>query len=281
MDAEAPWTVGRVLQWTAPYFQQKGIEAARLDAEVLLAHVLCIDRLRLYTGYDRPLMADELAAYRGLVQRRAKREPVAYLVGKKGFHAIELAVDERVLIPRPETELLVELGKKALPPGARFADVGTGSGAIALALLAARPDTCAVATDISQDALALAKKNAAALGLEARIDFRAGDLLAPLGGERFDAILSNPPYVETDAALAPEVRDFEPHGALFAGRDGLTLLRALLEQARAQSPGTRLFFEHGRGQAAALCAFAEALGYSGVSSERDLDGHERVLCAQR
>jgi release factor glutamine methyltransferase len=276
------WTVGRLLEWTAPFFAQKGIEQPRLDAEVLLAHTLGVPRLQLYTGYDRPLEPEELAAFRSLVKRRATHEPIAYITGSRGFHEIELKTDKRALVPRPETELLVELALKALPKNARVLDIGTGTGAIALSLLHERDDLALVATDISLDALSLARENAHALGLSSRIEFRHGSLFTPVHGEVFDALVSNPPYVETTSELERDVSEFEPHAALFAGKDGLSILRALLAEAKPfLKEGSPLFFEHGKGQSPALCEIARSLGYDDVRAERDLDGNERVLCARR
>jgi release factor glutamine methyltransferase len=270
------WTVGRLLEWTAPFFKQKGIESPRLDAEVLLAHVLKIQRLHLYTGYDRPLQQTELDAYRALVKRRATHEPVAYIVGTRGFHEIDLKVDKRVLVPRPETELVVERARKLEPK--RFADIGTGSGAIALALLHVVPGATAVATDVSADALAVARMNAADLKFSERIDFREGAFFAPLRGERFPLIVSNPPYVEADAKLDADVVQFEPHVALFSGRDGLDAIRTLLATAASVlEPGGSLIFEFGRGQAEAICEIARSHGYTDSVIHRDADGLERVF----
>lgn len=274
--SEETWTVGRLLEWTAPFFKQKGIDSARLDAEVLLAHVLGIPRLHLYTGYDRPMQQNELDSYRALVKRRATREPVAYLTGSRGFHEINLKVDKRVLIPRPETELLVERVKCLAP--ARFADIGTGSGAIALAALHVLSNATCVATDVSADALAVARENAASLGLSDRVEFREGRFLAPLGSERFPLIAANPPYVEDDAQIDPDVRNFEPHLALFAGKDGLDAVKVLLAGARdALAPGGTLLVEFGKGQGPAICAIAEQHGYNGICLHKDHSGLERLL----
>ncbi len=265
-----------MLEWTAPFFKQKGIENPRLDAEVLLAHVLKLPRLHLYTGYDRPLQQSELDAFRALVKRRATHEPVAYITGTRGFHEIDLKVDKRVLIPRPETELVVERARKLAPK--RFADIGTGSGAIALALLHVLPEASAVATDVSADALAVARMNAAELKLSERVDFREGAFFAPLWGERFPVIVSNPPYVEADAKLDADVVEFEPHLALFSGGEGLDAIRILLSTANtALEPGGSFIFEFGRGQAEAICEIARAHGYADSVIHRDADGLERVF----
>jgi release factor glutamine methyltransferase len=266
-----PWTTLAVLTWTSGRFTEKGIASARLDAEVLLAHVLGQSRVQLYTGFDRPLEEGELGAYRELIKRRLAGEPVAYLVGAQEFWSLPLAVDERVLVPRRDTETLVEVALRA--GGTRVADVGTGSGAIALALAKERPAALVVATDISEDALAVARANAAKLGLA--VDFRHGDLLAPLEGA-FDLIVSNPPYVPTTdlAHLAPEVQR-EPRLALDGGADGLDVLRRLVPAARAQlTPGGTLAVEHGFDQGPAVRAlFAD---FESVTTTRDLAGQERV-----
>jgi release factor glutamine methyltransferase len=274
------WTVGRLLDWTAPFFQKKGIDSPRLDAEILLAHVLGCARITLYTGYDRPLSESELAAYRALVQRRAKQEPVAYLVGSQGFHEIELKVDRRVLVPRPETELLVELAAKRAP--ASVLDVGTGSGAIVLALLHVLPALTAVATDTSADAIAVAQDNARRLGLEARVQFRVGDYYAPVHGQRFAMIVSNPPYVaEGDKALEAGVRLHEPASALFAERDGLAALEVIIRGAPEHLlPGGAVAVECGAGQANAVAAFARETGFRAVSIHPDLAGIARVILAE-
>ena len=207
------------------------------------------------------------------MRRRAiDREPVAYLVGSKGFRHIELDVDRRVLVPRPETELLVEAGLE-LPDGARVVDVGTGSGAVALALKHERPDLDVTATDVSADALAVARANARRLGLD--VAFAQADLF---DGD-FDAVLSNPPYVEEGAALAPEL-GHEPRAALFAGGDGLDVVRRLVARSGERGVAT-LAVEVGSGQADAVAELARAAGFATVAKRRDLAGIERVVVARR
>ncbi len=207
-----------------------GSPTARLDAELLLAHALGVDRTRLFLDRDRPVEGAAIRTFQDLVRRRTVgREPVAYLLGRQGFRHLGLAVDPRVLIPRPETELLVELAVADLPHGARVVDVGTGSGAIALALKDERPDLDVHATDISDGALEVARSNAQRLSLD--VTFWQADLLDGLVGmEAFDALISNPPYVaELDrATLMPDVVQHEPSGALFAGQDGLDVIRRLV-----------------------------------------------------
>jgi release factor glutamine methyltransferase len=220
-------------------------------------------------------------AFQDAVRRRsAGREPVAYITGTRGFRHLELAVDPRVLVPRPETELLVEVAVELLPAGARVVDVGTGSGAIALALAQERPDLRIVATDVSADALAVARDNAARLGLAARVELVAGDLLA--GVTAVDAVLSNPPYVADGdrATLAPEITRHEPPGALFAGADGLDVIRRLVPAA-ARSGAALLAIELGQGQAAAVIELMDAAGFAHAESRRDLAGIERVVVGRR
>ena len=252
------------------------VDSPRLDAELLLADALGVDRAALVMDPQRELDGSASRRFQEAVRRRVvEREPVAYLVGRKGFRHLELTVDRRVLVPRPETELLVEAGL-ALAQGARVADVGTGSGAVALALTHERPDLDVVATDASADALAVARDNAARLGLD--VAFAEGDLLAAVEGP-LDAVLSNPPYVAAGAAVMPEVRH-EPEMALFAGGDGLDLLRRLVAQA-ADREVALLAVELGEGQAPAVQELARAAGFAQVEARRDLAGIERVVVGRR
>lgn len=269
------WTVGRLLEWTTSYFAERGIESPKRDAEHLLAHAIGLSRLQLYTGYDRPLVASELAVYRALVARRAKHEPVAYLLGRKGFHEIDLKVDKRVLIPRPETELVVERARLLKPR--RILDVGTGSGAIALALLYVLPEATAVATDVSADALDVARENAELLKLSDRVEFRQGSFFEPVHGEAFDVVVSNPPYIAEGLPLMADVAEYEPHLALFSGPDGTHALRVLLQQM----PPAAFVYELGYDQGEAMCAFAKQLGYSDVQLHKDANGIGRVLEGKR
>lgn len=254
-----------------------GCDSPRLDAELLLADALGATRTALHLRPERILTAAESDRFAQLLARRRAREPVAYLLGRKGFRRIELQVDARVLVPRPETELLVEVAL-ALPRGARVADVGTGSGAVALALKHERPDLRVVATDISADALAVARANARALALD--VAFAHGDLLDPVDGP-LDAVLSNPPYVPDGDrdALAPEVAVHEPALALFAGPDGLDVYRRLVAAAVARAPFVAL--EVGAGQAAAVGALLRDAGMGEVRAHRDLAGIERVVVGRR
>jgi release factor glutamine methyltransferase len=286
--ADRAWTVLRVLGWTRERFAAAGIFTARLDAEVLLADALGVDRLRLYLDPERPLTQDELTRYRDRVRRRMGREPVAYITGAREFYSVTLAVDNRVLVPRPETELLVDLTLARLRdhPAPRIVDVGTGSGAIAIALAANLPRATVAAVDASDDALAVAAANVAAHGLGERVTVRRGDLLAGCGPGSFDAVVSNPPYVaEGDlATLMPEVRDHEPRAALVAGPDGLDAIRRLVPQAaRALAAGGLLVFEIGgpRQSAEAARIVTDAGAFDGVAVHRDLAGLDRAVTAVR
>jgi release factor glutamine methyltransferase len=252
-----------------------GSPTARLDAELLLAAALGVERTALWTT-DAEVAGPAVRTFRDLVQRRSVgHEPVAYLLGTKGFRHIDLGVDPRVLIPRPETELLVEVGL-GLPAGARVADVGTGSGAIALALKHERPDLHVLATDVSGDALAVAQANAGRLGLD--VAFARGDLMDAVVGD-VDAVLSNPPYVAEGSRLAPDIARHEPPGALFAGADGLDVVRRLVPQAAARAAFVAL--EIGQGQADEVAELMRAAGLPDVEAHRDLAGIERVVVGRR
>jgi release factor glutamine methyltransferase len=252
-----------------------GVETPRLDAEVLLANVLGVDRAALVIDRDRAVRGAAVRGFQDAVRRRAfDREPVAYITGVKGFRHLELQVDPRVLIPRPETETLVEAAVEILPQGARVVDVGTGSGAIALALKDERPDLDVTGTDVSDDALEVARANGVRLGLE--VAFAQADLLA--GAGEFDAVVSNPPYVEDGAELAPEIVRHEPSLALRAGPDGLHVLRALVPAAAAMGAEV-LAVEVGAGQAAEVEELVGAAGFARSERRRDLAGVERVVVA--
>lgn len=257
--------------------REAGCDSARLDAELLLADALATTRTALHLHPERVLDAAESARFAERVARRRAREPVAYIRGTRAFRHIELKVDRRVLVPRPETELLVEVAL-SLPRGARVVDVGTGSGAVALALKHERPDLTVVATDASEDALAVARENAAALRLD--VAFVRGDLLEPVDGP-LDAVLSNPPYVPDGdrGRLEPEVAEHEPAQALFAGDDGLAVLRRLVPEAARRA--RFVAFEVGAGQAPAVGRLLYEAGMRTVAVHRDLAGIERVVVGER
>lgn len=249
------------------------------DAEALLAHALDRPRSWLYAHGDDELDEQAAARFGGLVQRRASGEPVAYLTGRRGFWSLELQVTPATLIPRPETELLVEIALAQLPHDRplRVADLGTGSGAIALALAHERRNAQVVATDASRAALEVARGNASRLGL-ANVEFRHGDWLAPLAGERFDLIASNPPYIAAaDEHLNQGDLRFEPAAALASGADGLDAIRRLASGAVAcLAPGGWLLIEHGWRQGAQVRALLQQSGLVEIATRRDLSLHERV-----
>ena len=256
-----------------------GCETPRLDAELLLAHVLGVSRERLLCDRALTVAGEAVRPFQAAVRRRAvAREPVAYIVGRRAFRHLWLAVDPRALIPRPESELLVELAL-GLARGAHVLDVGTGCGAIALALKHERPDLVVSGSDVSADALALADENARRLGLE--VSWLHADLLGGLPDE-FDAVLANLPYVSPAQrrALAAEIVRHEPPGALFAGEDGLAVMRALLAQLAGRPSATTVALEVGAGQADAVAEMVAAAGFARVRRARDLAGIERVVVGE-
>ena len=303
-EASAPpvrWTVLEVIRWTVARFTERDLATPRLDAELLVAHALGLPRLQLYVQFDRPLLPDELGAIRALIKRRQAGESVAYLVGKKEFWGLEFAVDARVLVPRPDTETLIEVARERLAGGVvppesgeggegdpvgvpevvethRVADVGTGSGAIALTLAKLFPAAAVVAVDISPGALEVARGNAERLGLA--VTFVEGDLGAPLAAHGpFSLLVANLPYIPSGelAALPAEVR-VEPTLALDGGPDGLALVRRLVAEAPALlGAGGVLALEIGAGQASATAELLRAAGFTDVQTRRDLGGIERVV----
>jgi release factor glutamine methyltransferase len=267
--------LGEVLRAAAEYLERKGVDSPRLDAELLLAHALGLSRVELYTQHDRPLNEDERSAARTLVERRGHREPLAYVLGEWGFRRLTLRTDSRALVPRPETEIVVEraLALVADVEAPRVVDVGTGSGAIALAIADERPDAQVFATDVSPDALALARENAERCGLS--VSLLEASLLDGIEGP-LDLVVSNPPYVLASEieALQPEVRDWEPRVATVA--DGQT--EALVAAAAGGlAPGRWLVLEVHEGHAGEVAALLEQGGYVEVAIGRDLAGRERVV----
>ncbi len=281
MTVAEPWTTLKLLGWTQGYFAQKGVDAPRLTAELLLAHALSCDRVRLYLDFDKPLGEAELAAYRDLVRRRADREPTAYLVGEKEFFGRLFRVDPRVLVPRPETELVAEAALAALPPDGRALDLCTGSGVLGITLALERTGARVTATDVSAGALEVAQDNGARLGA-AGVAFLLGDLYDPVPlGERFDVIVSNPPYVprgELDT-LSPEVRR-EPRLALDGGEDGLAISRRIVEGAPARlRPGGTLVLEMHESHLDALPSICLQNGFARAEARRDLANLPRLVVA--
>jgi release factor glutamine methyltransferase len=284
--SEQLWTIGKVLAWTKDRFAERAIASPRLDAELLLAHVLKRERIALYTHFEQPLAPEELAGYRALIKRRLAGEPVAYLLGRREFRSLDLMVDARVLIPRPDTETLVEAALALLPPlgdrAPRVVDVGTGSGAVALAIAVERPDAIVVAVDRSPEAVEVARANAARHAPSVVIHL--GDLLAPVIDEgAIDLIVSNPPYVPSDEIdrLQIEVRS-EPRMALDGGKDGLELVRRLASAAAARlAEGAAIAIEIGAGQAEATEQILLRAGFARPQRFRDLAGIERVVSARK
>jgi release factor glutamine methyltransferase len=276
-----PWTPLRLLAWTQGYFARNGVDGPRLTAELLLAHALGCDRVRLYLDFDKPMAEPDLAAFRELVRRRVEREPTAYLVGKKEFYGRPFQVDARVLVPRPETELVLEAALEALPEGGQALDLGTGSGALAVSLALERPGASVTATDLSPEVLALARENAERLGATG-VTFLAGDLYdAVPPGARFHLIVSNPPYLprgELDT-LPPEVLR-EPRLALDGGADGLALLRRIAAGAPARlRPGGALVLEMHESHLDALPSICLECGFARAEARRDLAGRPRFVVA--
>lgn len=277
-------TVLEIIKKTTDFFAGRGVESPRLQAELLIGHVLGLQRMQLYLQFERPLTEADLEKIRPLVRRRAQREPLQYVLGETEFHGLKLKVDRRALIPRPETELLVAsaLAACALPPG-RVLDLGTGSGAIALAIAHEVPAAVVVAVDASDEALALARENAAGTGLAERVTFvRSNWFTALPTGSSFDLIVANPPYLSAaeTAATAPEVHAHEPAQALISADGGCADLRIILAGALPfLAPGGLLALETGIAQHAELTALARANGFARVESRPDLTGRDRFVLA--
>jgi release factor glutamine methyltransferase len=281
-DLPPPRTVVDYLGLAAAYLAARGLPSSRLEAELLLGHALDMGRLELYLHHDRPLDAAEVAAFRELLRRRRTGEPIAYLTGSWGFRKLTLATDARALVPRPETEILVELALARLPQGGSLLDVGTGTGAIALAVATERPDARVTATDVSPEALALAAANAATVGVS--LPLVASDLFDGLPvDERYDVVVANLPYVaHGDDRVEAGVLAFEPHLALFAGLDGLDLVRRAVSTVGDRLvAGGCVALELGEGQSETVRALAETAGLVDVGVERDLAGIARFVVASR
>ena len=279
------WTIREILEWATQDFAARGIESPRLDAELLVAKALKMDRVGLYLDLNRPLVDEERSAIRPLVARRREREPVAYILGHRDFYGRRFKVTPDVLIPRPDTETLVEHALACIPEGAscRVLDVGTGSGAIAVTLAAERPLARVTATDISEAALKIALENAVTLEVADQVRFELANLLS--GDEQYDVIVSNPPYItrsEMDG-LQAEVRTHEPATALEAGEDGLDVIRSLVDAAVTVTvPGAQMLVEVGVGQASSLVDLANLhAAWESVAVHLDLNRIERVVHLRR
>jgi release factor glutamine methyltransferase len=280
------WTTLAVLDWTTQRFTEAGIAAARLEAQLLLAHVLGCSRVQLYTGFDRPLAEDELAGYRGLIKRRLGGEPVAYLLGEQELWGLPFYVDASVLVPRPDTETVIEVALALRPDRAaacRVLDLCTGSGVIAVSLAKELTGAQVIATEISSDAAAIARRNAERNGVADRVDVRIGDLFAPVAGERFDLITANPPYIATTVlATLPREVQREPRVALDGGPDGLVFYDRICAAAGEHLlPGGALVLEHGFDQADSVRARVAAAGFTQIELVHDLGKNPRVTRAVR
>mgnify|MGYP005821621371 CR=1 FL=1 len=276
------WTTIKILSWTREYLAGKGVENARLDAEWMLCAATGLDRVGLYLNFERPLNETELATFRAMVARRARREPLQHILGTQEFFGLEFEVTPDVLIPRHDTETLVTEALLRKPGAASVLDIGTGSGCIAVALAKQLPDAKVAAIDISAAALTVARRNADRNGV--MVEFLAGSLLEPVAGRSFDLIVSNPPYIPAAdiEALEPEVRDHEPKGALDGGTDGLDVYRALIPAALAcLNPGGWRLVEVGIGQAPAVADLFTQNGFDELCTARDPGAIERVVGGTR
>jgi release factor glutamine methyltransferase len=279
-------TVLEVVKKTSEFFTGKGIESPRLNAELIVGQVLGLARMRLYMEFERPVTDPELALIRERVRRRGRREPLQYVLGFAEFYGLRLKVDARALIPRPETELLVETLVARVPaPPVRVLDLGTGSGAIALALAKAFPDATVTAVDASAPALELAAENALSSGFSGRVQFLKGSWFGALPpGEAYDVIVSNPPYLsEAEVAeAAPEVREYEPASALASGSDGFAdLAHIIAGSVRCLGVGGLVVLETGIGHHEQAALAAKAAGFSRTESVKDLTGRDRIFLAWR
>lgn len=285
------WTTLELLNWTTAYFKSHKIDQPRATAEILVAHALRMERIGLYLKYDRPVEPNELKRLKGFIQRRLKNEPVAYIVGEKGFWSLDLKVNPHVLIPRPETEMMVEAALEVLPQDAglnRMAvlDLGTGSGAIIIALACERPGHHFVAVDRSAKALEVARENAEHYGVASQVDFQQGDWYRSIKGKSrlFDLVVCNPPYIAHSdlETLSADIRLYEPLDALDGGPDGLAAIRPVLEQGPASMrPGGWLLMEIGHDQGRTVQALAKGTKvYENISILRDVNGLDRLFRAR-
>ncbi len=278
------WTVQKILEWTTGFLKQKGVESPRLEAELLLAHARKCQRIRLYTDFAELLSDDQRAVMRELVQRRAKREPLAYIVGTREFYGRPFDVDANVLIPRPETETLVDVCLERIPKDEprEILEVGIGSGCISVTIARLRPQCSVIATDMSEGAISVAQRNAEKQGVTTRVTVLHGDTLEPVmnSGRKFDGLVSNPPYVRDDerSELQPEVGQHEPAQALFAGPDGLDVVRRIAAEApQLLKQGAFLAMELDPSQCAAVSDMLRSVGFSSVLIRKDLSGLDRIV----
>lgn len=288
-SAAEVWTIRRVIGWATDDLRKRGVTQPRLDVELLLGRVIKLDRVGLLLDAERPLGKGELAAYRELHQRRRAGEPVAYLLGVREFYGRPFRVDKRVLIPRPDTETLVEVAlerTRRLSLSARVLDLCTGSGCVALSLGKERPTTRVLGGDVSEDALAVARENAIRLGAVGNVGFVRSDLFSAFtaGQHRFDLITANPPYIPDPEipTLQIDIRRFEPRLALSGGPDGLVVARRIVTEApRFLAPGGVLAMELASGQAAEVAELLAAAGFVEIATRRDYGGHDRVVSGVR
>ncbi|MCP3953403.1 MAG: peptide chain release factor N(5)-glutamine methyltransferase [Desulfobacterales bacterium] len=287
--ARDDWTILDLLKWTTDYFKGHAIDSPRSTAEILLAYTLSVQRIDLYLRYDQPLNPGELQQFKALIKRRISREPVAYIVGRKEFWGLDFEVQPGTLIPRPETECLVEaalgiIDAGVLPRTWKILELGTGSGAVIMALAKERPGLRYFASDRSCQTLDLAHRNALANGLDGVIHFFAGDWFAPIApdGDRMDMVVSNPPYINSDiiATLQPEINRFEPAAALDGGVDGLACIRRIMEQAPDYVvPGGCLLLETGHDQHPVIeDLVTRHPDYARVDFSKDYSGYDRIAC---
>ncbi|MDX2055426.1 MAG: peptide chain release factor N(5)-glutamine methyltransferase [Polyangiaceae bacterium] len=283
-EATEAWTIQRVLRWASDDFAKRGLESARLDAELLLGRVLSFDRLKLILEAHRELTAHELSSFRELIRRRRQHEPIAYILGEREFYGHMFRVDRRVLIPRPDTETLVEVAlartREAYMYG-RALDLCTGSGCVAISLAKARPTWRVLGTDVSGDALAVARKNAERLGVSFNVGWLLGDLFQALDNNaKFDLIVSNPPYIPVEEVkeLAPDIVNYEPHLALKGGGNGTEILERLIHEAPAHlNAGGTLAVEIAWNQAPQVSDLFEAAKFTNVRVNKDYGGRDRVV----
>ncbi|MES1175330.1 MAG: peptide chain release factor N(5)-glutamine methyltransferase [Myxococcales bacterium] len=283
-----PWSIKRVLAWATDDFKRRGNKSARLDAELLLGEALSLDRIKLIVEAERPLTDDELSRYRALIKRRRSSEPMAYILGRREFFALPLLVDRRVLIPRPDTEALVETaldGTRERHLYGRMLDLCTGSGCVAIAFAKERPTWRVTGVDLSPDAASVARENVRRAGVAHQLAILEGDLFQPLPLEaKFELITANPPYIPSAEieGLDADVRDFEPRLALDGGSDGLQITRRLVSEAtRYLTPGGLLALEGGFDQAPAVAALLAEHGFDQITRRKDLAGIERVVSGRR